>query len=145
MRAHLIATQKELKRLRELVLDAVETPISAPVHDTLDKLITHNRRVNYRVEPPPALAAHCRFEMGAAPIADISRTHLTVHLATDPPAVGNWISGVAHLAGTEFPISGRVHRTQGHKMTLELDLMIDEYAAALEGYLTRAQLLDILC
>ena len=33
----------------------------------------------------------------------------------------------------------------GHKMTIELDLMIDEYAAALEGYLTRAQLLDILC
>jgi len=145
MRANLISTQKELKRLRELVLESVETPISAPVHDTLDKLITHNRRVNYRVEPPPALAAHCRFEKHTAPIADISRTHLTVHLANDPPAVGSWVSGVAHLAGTELPISGRVHRTQGHKMTVELDLMIDEYAAALEGYLTRAQLLDILC
>lgn len=145
MRANLISTQKELKRLRELVLEAVETPISAPVHDTLDKLITHNRRVNYRVEPPPALAAHCRFEKAQAPIADISRTHITVHLASDPPAVGSWVSGVAHLASTEIPISGRVHRTQGHKMTIELDLMIDEYAAALEGYLTRAQLLDILC
>ncbi len=145
MRANLIGTQKELKRLRELVLEAVETPISAPVHDTLDKLITHNRRVNYRGEPPPALAAHCRFEKTQAPIADISRTHITVHLANDPPAVGSWVSGVAHLANTEIPISGRVHRTQGHKMTIELDLMIDEYAAALEGYLTRAQLLDILC
>jgi hypothetical protein len=59
--------------------------------------------------------------------------------------VGGWVSGVAHLAGTEIPISGRVARTTGHKMTVELDLMIDEYAAALEGYLTRAQLLDILC
>lgn len=145
MRANLIATQKELKRLRELVLESAETPISAPVHDTLDKLITHNRRVNYRVEPPPALAAHCRFETSEGPIADISRTHMTVHLATDPPAVDSWVSGVAHLAGTELPVSGRVVRTQGHKMTLELDLMIDEYAAALEGYLTRAQLLDILC
>jgi len=145
MRANLIATQKELKRLRELVLESVETPISAPVHDTLDKLITHNRRVNYRVEPPPSLAAHCRFEKDTAPIADISRTHVTVHLPHDPPAVGGWVSGVAHLAGTEIPISGRVARTTGHKMTVELDLMIDEYAAALEGYLTRAQLLDILC
>jgi len=145
MRANLISTQKELKRLRELVLESVETPISAPVHDTLDKLITHNRRVNYRVEPPPALAAHFRFETAEGPIADISRTHMTVHLATDPPAVGSWVSGVAHLAGTELSVSGRVMRTQGHKMTLELDLMIDEYAAALEGYLTRAQLLDILC
>jgi CRP-like cAMP-binding protein len=62
MRTNLITTQKELKRLRELVLEAPETPISAPVHDTLDKLITHNRRVNYRVEPPPALAATCRFD-----------------------------------------------------------------------------------
>ena len=145
MRSNLISTQKELKRLRELVLETAETPLSAPVHDALDKLITHNRRVNYRVEPPPALAAHCRFEKNTAPIADISRTHITVHLATNPPPKGTWLSGVAQLAGSEIPISGRVHRVTGHKMTLELDLMIDEYVAALEGYLTRAQLLDILC
>ena len=30
-------------------------------------------------------------------------------------------------------------------MTLELDMMIDEFVGTLEGYLTRAQLLDILC
>src|SRR6185312_7806455 len=102
-----------------------------------------NRRVNYRVEPPPALAATVRFDFGSAPIADISRTHVTVHLAQEPPKEGTWLSGVAHLASTEIPISGRVHRVAGHKMTLELDLMIDDYAAALEGYLTRAQLLDI--
>ncbi|HEY5948953.1 MAG TPA: cyclic nucleotide-binding domain-containing protein [Kofleriaceae bacterium] len=145
MRANLISTQKELKRLRELVLEAVETPISAPVHDTLDKLITHNRRVNYRVEPPPSLAASCRFDKTTSPVADISRTHITVNLDGEAPAVGSWVAGVAQLAGTEIPISGRVHRTQDKKMTVELDLMIDEYVAALEGYLTRAQLLDILC
>jgi len=145
MRSNLMTTQKELKRLRELVLETVETPLSAPVHDTLDKLITHNRRVNYRVEPPPALAATVRFDNASAAIADISRTHVTVHVAGTPPAQGTWVSGVAQLAGTEIPISGRVHRVTGHKMTMELDLMIDEYVAALEGYLTRAQLLDILC
>jgi CRP-like cAMP-binding protein len=145
MRTNLITTQKELKRLRELVLEAPETPLSAPVHDTLDKLITHNRRVNYRVEPPPALAATCRFDNASSPINDISRTHLTVTLPTDPPAQGSWVSGVAQLAGTEIPVSGRVHRVTGKKMTVELDLMIDEFASALEGYLTRAQLLDILC
>jgi CRP-like cAMP-binding protein len=145
MRRNLIGTQKELKRLRELVLEAPETPLSAPVHDALDKLITHNRRVNYRVEPPPALAAHVRFDQGTAAIADISRTHITVHVPFDPPANGTWVSGVAHLAGTEIPISGRVMRVADRKITLELDLMIDEFVAALEGYLTRAQLLDILC
>ena len=145
MRTNLIGTQKELKRLRELVLETVETPLSAPVHDALDKLITHNRRVNYRVEPPPALAAHVRFDQGTAPIADISRTHITVHAPFAAPAAGSWVSGVAHLAGTEIPISGRVARVAGHRVTIELDLMIDEFAAALEGYLTRVQLLDILC
>ncbi len=145
MRSNLISTQKELKRLRELVLETVETPLSAPVHDALDKLITHNRRVNYRVEPPPALAATCRIDNATASITDISRTHITVNLAGDAPAMGAWLTGVAHLAGTEIPISGRVHRIAGKKVTLELDLMIDEFGAALEGYLTRAQLLDILC
>jgi CRP/FNR family transcriptional regulator, cyclic AMP receptor protein len=145
MRSNLMRTQKELKRLRELVLETVETPLSAPVHDTLEKLITHNRRVNYRVEPPPALAATVRFDQAVAPVADISRTHVTVHMPADPPAVGTWHSGVLSLAGSEIPISGRVHRVTDHRMTLELDLMIDEFVAALEGYLTRAQLLDILC
>jgi hypothetical protein len=36
-----------------------------------------------------------------------------------------------------------VHRGD-RRVTVELDLLIDEYAAVLEGYLTRAQLLDIL-
>lgn len=145
MRTNLITTQKELKRLREVVLEAPETPLSAPVHDTLDKLITHNRRVNYRVEPPPALAASCKLDKTTAPISDISRTHITLTLAGDVPAEDSWITGVAQLAGTEVPISGRVHRVSGKKVTIELDLMIDEFAAVLEGYLTRAQLLDILC
>ena len=145
MRKNLIGTQKELKRLRELVLDTVETPLSAPVHDALDRLITHNRRVNYRVEPPPALAAHVRLDLGVAPVADISRTHVTVVPPGALPAHGTWLSGVAHLAGAEIPISGKVIRAGGGKLTLELDLMIDEFAAVLEGYLTRAQLLDILC
>ena len=145
MRGNLISTQKELKRLRELVLEEPETPISAPVHDALDKLITHNRRVNYRVEPPPALAASVRFDQGTAPVFDISRTHVTVNATFAPPAQGTWVTGVAQLAGAEIPISGRVARSQGKKLTVELDMMIDEYVAALEGYLTRAQLLDILC
>jgi CRP/FNR family transcriptional regulator, cyclic AMP receptor protein len=145
MRRNLIGTQKELKRLRELVLDAPETPLSAPVHDTLDRLITHNRRVNYRVEPPPALAANVRLDGGTARVVDLSRTHITIAVPFARPAVGGWLTGVAQLAGTEIPISGKIVRAVDDKLTLELDMMIDEFAATLEGYLTRAQLLDILC
>ena len=64
MRRNLISTQKELKRLREVVLESDETPISVPVHDALDKLITTNRRVNYRVEPPKQLPCHLRLDSG---------------------------------------------------------------------------------
>ena len=54
------------------------------------------------------------------------------------------MSGVLDLAGTDVPISGKVIRAAGSRVTVELDLLIDEYAAAFEGYLTRVQLLDIL-
>ncbi len=146
MRQNLIRTQKELKRLRELVLETVETPLSAPVHDALDKLITTNRRVNYRVEPPSALSAQLRLDSGTYQVADISRTHVSVKDIAKPPATTTWLTGVLALAGTEIPISGRVHRVQekDHRVTIELDLLIDEFAAVLEGYLTRAQLLDVL-
>lgn len=145
MRQRLIGTQKELKRLREVVLEAPETELSAPVHDALEKMITHNRRVNYRVDPPPALPVTLRLEGEAMPVADISRTHVSVATSADAPTLGAWTSGVLYLAGAEILISGRVARIKENKLTLELDLLIDEYAAILEGYLTRAQLLDILC
>ena len=144
MRRNLISTQKDLKRLRELVLEADETPISAPIHDTLDKLITTNRRVNYRVEPPIALPVTLRFDSGTGKVVDISRSHVTVVPPTAGPKPDSWLSGVLSLAGTEIPISGKIHRVTNGKVTLELDLLIDEYAATLEGYLTRAQLLDVL-
>ena len=144
MRQNLVLTQKELKRLRTVVLDEVETPLSAPVHDSLDKLITHNRRVNYRVAPPTALAATLRLESGDAVVLELSRTHLSVTWPAGAPAVGAWLSGVLDLAGTEVPVSGRVHRADEARVTIELDLLIDEYVATLEGYLTRVQLLDIL-
>jgi len=97
MRQNLMRTQKQLKQLRELVLESDETPISAPIHDALDTLITHNRRVNYRVEPPAALPVVLRLSGGDCKVDDISRTHV--------------------------PTAG---------------------AGALENYLTRAQLLDVL-
>ncbi len=145
MRQNIVRTQKELKRLRGLVLDAVDTPVSAPIHDSLDQLITHNRRVNYRVEPPSAVTARLRVDAGIAAVCEVSRTHLSVVWPdATMPAAGTWLSGVLELAGTDVPVSGTVLRGADRRVTVELDLLIDEYAATLEGYLTRAQLLDIL-
>jgi CRP/FNR family cyclic AMP-dependent transcriptional regulator len=144
MRQNLIRTQKELKRLRELVLDTVETPLSAPVHDTLDQLIANNRRVGYRVEPPAALAARLRVDGGVAEVASLSRTQLILHPPAPLPGGATWCSGVLDLAGTEIPVSGTVMRGPDERVTVVLDLLIDANAAILEGYLTRVQLLDIL-
>lgn len=145
MRGNLVRTQKELKRLRELVLDAPDTPLSAPIHDALSDLIVHNRRVNYRIEPPPALASSLRVDAGVAPVLEWSRTHASISWPNEQaPAVGAWVSGVADLAGVEIPVSGKVIRSADRRVTFELDLLIDEYATVFEGYLTRVQLLDIL-
>lgn len=146
MRTNLVRTQKQLKKLRELVLDAPETPLSAPVHDALDVLISNNRRINYRVEPPPALAASLRTESGALTVLELSRTHFSVQWpkAVAVPAVDDWLTGVLDLAGAEIPVSGRVIRALSQRVTIELDLLIEEFGAAFEGYLTRLQLLDIL-
>jgi CRP/FNR family transcriptional regulator, cyclic AMP receptor protein len=146
MRQNLMRTQKELKRMRELVLESPETPLSSPIHDGLQTLIETNRRVNYRVEPPKQLPAHLKLDF-TAPVADLSRTHVAVHdprFGETPLAADSWITGVLHLAGREIPISGRITRVQGNRLTIELDLLIDEYVATLENYLTRAQLLDVL-
>jgi CRP-like cAMP-binding protein len=144
MRQNLMRTQKELKRLREIVLESVETPLSAAVHDTVDTLIAHNRRVNYRVEPPPVLPAEVRLDTLHAVIASIARADVTLRDVAPLPKLDQWFSGVLVLAGTEIPISGTVTRVADGQVTLRFDLLIDEYAAVLEGYLTRTQLLDVL-
>src|SRR5262245_54767064 len=95
MRTNLVRTQKALKQLRGGVLASVATPRSPPVHDTLEQLITHNRRVNYRIEPPPALAAQLRVDGGDAQVVMVSRTHLAARwpesLALPPDDA--WIAG----------------------------------------------------
>jgi CRP-like cAMP-binding protein len=145
MRQNLVRTQKSLKQIRELVLESAETPISAQIHDTVETLITHNRRVNYRVEPPSALRATFRLDAGESEVSELSRTHLSIDWPAGAlPVVGTWLAGVLDLAGTELPASGKIVRLDVRRATFELDLFIEEYAATPEGYLTRVQLLDIL-
>ena len=145
MREHIITTQKAMKGLREFVLESPDTPISGRVHDVLEGLIQQNRRANYRVEPPAALAAELRLDDGrAANVVELSRTHLNVRLAGALPKANDEISGVLALSGPEIPISGRVLRVPGDRMVIVLDLLLDEFATVLEGYLTRVQMFDFL-
>jgi len=144
MRGNIVRTQKAMKQMRDLLLESQDTVISGPLHDTIEGLIRQNRRVNYRVEPPSALPAEVRFDDGSlAPVVQISRTHVSFGSST-PPQAGSRISAVLCLGGPEIPMSGMVLRTIGERVDVELDLLIDEYAAGLEGYLTRVQMLDFL-
>jgi CRP-like cAMP-binding protein len=114
MREHIIVTQKTMKGMREFILESPDTPISRRVHDALEGLIQQNRRANYRVEPPPALAAHFRLDDGrVANVVELSRTHVNFSLTGALPVPNSEIAGVLVLAGPEIPASGRVLRVQG--------------------------------
>jgi CRP/FNR family cyclic AMP-dependent transcriptional regulator len=145
MRQHLVKTQKSLKQIRDLILESPDTPLSAPIHDRVEAMITHNRRVNYKVEPPGALRASFRLDAGVAAVAELSRTQVVAEWPTvAPPVIDDWFAGVLDLAGTEIAASGKVVAVEGRRVTIELDLFVDAYAQTLEGYLTRVQLLDVL-
>ncbi len=153
MRANIIRTQKTMKKLRELVLESPETPLSEPVAKALDELIEQNRRGHYMVEPARVLATKVRLDDGKMiDVREISEDHIC--LATKVADPGKSWSGVLLIpAGTgggsmrpprEIPISGIVERVNGDVAVVKLDLLVDEYKAALADYLTRVQLLDFV-
>jgi CRP/FNR family cyclic AMP-dependent transcriptional regulator len=143
MRANIIHTQKAMKRMRDFLWNSKDTEVSSPLHDVIEDLIRRNRRVNYRVTPPAVLAATLRLDDGTeAPVTQISRTEITV--TGTGGAEGQRISGVLHLSGPEIPVSGKISEVNDGRIEIQLDLLLDEYAASLEKYLTRIQLLDFL-
>ena len=148
MRGNIISTQKAMKRMRDYLLESEDTVVSLELHTTIENLIEQNRRANYRVEPPEALPATLRLRDdadGGLEVVQISRTHVSCEIPEgDLPGAGERVTGVLHLSGPEIPISGRVLRTVDRRIDIEYDLLLDEYVATLEGYLTRLQMLDFL-
>lgn len=143
MRRNLIKTQKALKAMRELVLDSPSTELSEPIHDMLEYLIAQNRRANYVVAPPSALPVHVRLPDGTVqPVLQMSRQFLELPVAA-ASGDGHW-RGVLVLPNIEIPIAGASEPFGSEAVRVNLDLLIDEYSASLEDYLTQAQLLDIV-
>lgn len=146
MRTNIIRTQKSMKQLRETVLAAAETEISKPVFDTLDALIDHNRRANYRVSPPASYSVHVRLDDGrTARVLEVSEGYVKVEgrardLTNDP----SFWAGVLVLPTEEVLVSGSVHRDGAEGVVVKLDKLIDEYKAKLDDYVTRVQLLDFV-
>ncbi len=144
MRANIIATQKTLKQLRNLILESPDTVVSQPVHDMLQALIAQNRRANYSVEPPVVMPAQVRLPDGQTfVVTNLSRRVMVVPAAAAAPGDTDW-RGVLDLSGVEIPIAGSVFFAREGVSRIELDHVIEEYADTLEDYLTQAQLLDIV-
>jgi CRP/FNR family transcriptional regulator, cyclic AMP receptor protein len=145
MRRNLVRTQKAMKTLRELVLSNPETPISKPLFEGLDELISNNRRAHYRVAPVPALPASFRMDDGSVVlVVELSAGYLKLDLPAAKWPKGTELSAVMVLPAGDFPVSGRVERAGTDGVVLKLDLLIDEYQVVLEDYLTRLQLLDFV-
>jgi CRP/FNR family transcriptional regulator, cyclic AMP receptor protein len=146
-------TQSELKEVLARLGDhptALDASTVGEVRGSIDSLIMRNRRQNARVVPSVTMPVSLHLGPASVTVIDLSRTHLSFR-ATAPAAskarpwtVGAMIAGTLHLAGSAMPILGRIIRCHEGRITLALETMAGVSAAPLEGYLTRAQLLDIL-
>jgi CRP/FNR family cyclic AMP-dependent transcriptional regulator len=144
MRGNLIRTQKAMKGAREIVLSSEETTISKPVCDALDDLIENNRRAHYRVVPVAGHDASVRLEDGSnVKVVELSEGFIKVDPAF-PRTPGSEISGVLCLPQRELPVSGKIARASKDGVLVKLDLLIEEYNAAYQGYMTQLQLLDFV-
>lgn len=146
MRSNIVRTQKSMKRMRDLLLESQDTPVSNPIHDTLERLIEQNRRWHYMVEPVRTLPAVVRFDDGSTSrVVGISDGWLSLQkpdaLSTQP---GTRMSAVLVLPMGEIPISGTIDSVDDTSLVIALDLLIDQYAAVLEDYLTRLHLLEFV-
>jgi CRP/FNR family transcriptional regulator, cyclic AMP receptor protein len=145
MRANLIRTQKAMKRLRDLVLEAEETPVSAKIVESLDVLIEHNRRGHYRVAPKHSFATKIRRDDGELIlVSEMNDSELHLPPGAIPAKAGTDWTAVLVLPSGEMPVSGRIERADERGISVRLDPMIDNYAQQLAEHLTRVQMLDVI-
>jgi hypothetical protein len=147
MRRNLITTQKAMKRMREALLDSEDTPLHTMLCEELERLLEQNKKGHYLVEPAQALPTRIRLDDGnIAAVRAISKEWLYVdrHDAA-PPAVGSHWSGVLVMAAHgEIPVSGTIDHASDDAWVVRLDLLIDDYARALEEHLARLMILDFV-
>jgi CRP-like cAMP-binding protein len=145
VRANLIRTQKAMKKLLDVVLEAEETPLSKTVCETLEDLIEKNRRIHYLVEPTRTLTSSVRFDGGATvPVLELSDGVLRIGKPPVALAKGAHWSGVLVTPSGEVPVSGTVESVEAEAALIKLDMLIEAYAAVLRDYLTRVQMLDFV-
>lgn len=144
MRGNLIRTQKKMKQLRDVVLEAEETPLSRVVCETLEDMIEHNRRGHYMVTPAYALSTSVRLDdRSLVPVSAMSDGWLGLVRLPGAKVADRW-SGVLVTPNDEIPLSGKVEAIDEDGVVIELDLLIPDYQKKLAEHLTRVQMLDFI-
>lgn len=144
MRANIVSTQKAMKGMRDVLLDAEDNQLHAALFEELDALVEQNRRIHYLVEPSRLVPTHVRLDgVGLRRVAALSNEWLYFDAEGVKLTAGDEVRAVLVLDGAEMPVSGRIERVAGEVMVF-LDELIPEYDALLARHLTRAQLLDVV-
>lgn len=146
MRTNIIQTQKAMKRMREALLEAEETPVSRLMYEQIDALIEQNKKGHYVVDVPKYLPLKLRLDDGAPrDVVRLSNEWLHVARGTgNMPAKGVEVAAVLTSADVEIPVSGTVESIDGDHFVICLDMLIDDYARALDDLLTRLLMLDVV-
>jgi CRP/FNR family transcriptional regulator, cyclic AMP receptor protein len=145
MRQNLISTQKSMKRMREALLDADDTPLHRMLFEELDALIEQNRKGHYLVDVTRALPVDLRLDDGSLwPVLRLSNEWAYLAPQKDTPTRGTELAGVLVAPDVEIPVSGTIEETSNDRVVLCLDLLIDDYGRALESLLARLLLLDLV-
>jgi CRP-like cAMP-binding protein len=145
MRANLVETQKAMKRMRDALLEAEDTPLHRTLFEVLDAHIEHNRRGRYFIEVPRAVPLELHVD-GRYPVLGISNEQLLIAAAPEQPllSAGDAITGVLVAPDIQIPLSGTVEPGPTGQLEIALDILIDDSATELERLLARLQLLDVI-
>ncbi len=144
MRDNIVTTQKAMKRMREALLEAEDTPLHAAMFEELDTSIEANRRSRYLVEPSRLLPTRVRFDNGAV-VAISALSNEWLYVAKEGAPVvepGQEWGGVLLLDQEELAIHGTIEAVTEREVVIFLDTLVESAEAALDAHLARLQMLD---
>jgi CRP/FNR family transcriptional regulator, cyclic AMP receptor protein len=147
MRKNLITTQKAMKRMRDALLEGEDTPLHKQLFEELDRLVEQNKKGHYLVQPAQALPTRIRLDDGSvAAVRAMNKEWIFVDRGdASAPRTGSQWSGVLLLGkDREIPVSGTIDAGSEDAWAVRLDLLINDYAAALDEHLTRLMMLDVV-
>jgi CRP-like cAMP-binding protein len=145
MRQNIVATQKDLKAMRETLLQSEDNALHAILYDELDARIENNRRIHYLVEPSLLVPTSLQVQSGEVRRVT-ALSNEWIHVANPPQSVkaGTETTAILLLDGEPLPVSGKVESVTTEEAVIFLDELVPPLLEKLTRHLTRAQMLDVV-